>query len=127
MMLPRRSNERWAEESKQSAPRDSSEEANHTAQARRDAEMDHQIEETGEDPNKVAPNREQLTLDHFRAALEAHPEAERFIIVTHQNGSCSIEPEAADLLAQGRNRSDNMQVIDTLRILIGTGVADDLL
>jgi hypothetical protein len=63
MMLSRRSNERWAEESKQGAPRDNTDTA--TAQARRYAETENHIEETKEDPNRVAPNREQLTLDHF--------------------------------------------------------------
>ncbi|CAM6032191.1 unnamed protein product [Sphagnum compactum] len=72
-------------------------------------------------------NQAQLTLAHFRAALEAHPEAERFVIVTHQNGTCSIEPEAADPTAFDRTRDENMQVMEMLQNLIPSGAADDLL
>ena len=68
-----------------------------------------------------------ITLDHFRAALEAHPEAERFIVFTHQDESCSIEPQVADPNASGDNRAKNREVIDTLRTMIASGVTDDLL
>ncbi|MFI0347386.1 MAG: S8 family serine peptidase, partial [Chthoniobacterales bacterium] len=52
-----------------------------------------------------------LTLNDFRAAAEAHPRAERFVI--HENGT--IQPREADPTASGRIRSENIAITQTLK------------
>lgn len=112
--------------------------ATRTAQERRNTETDNNLNDledqrdslpqvVKQNPNTPPSNQQQLTLDHFRAALEDHPEAERFVIVANENGIFSIQPQAADPNTPGRNRNEDMQITNLLRSLISSGPADALL
>ncbi|MFI0348078.1 MAG: hypothetical protein ACH346_04820, partial [Chthoniobacterales bacterium] len=52
-----------------------------------------------------------LTLNDFRAAAEAHPMAERFVI--HEDGT--IQPREAGLTAPRKIKSENMAITQTLK------------
>ncbi|MFI0348279.1 MAG: hypothetical protein ACH346_05870, partial [Chthoniobacterales bacterium] len=65
----------------------------------------------------TSSSQQVVTLDHFRAALEAHPEATRFVL-KKEAGQISIQPQEAIPGAAGRNRSDNMDITRALRVAL---------
>ncbi|MFI0348497.1 MAG: hypothetical protein ACH346_07025, partial [Chthoniobacterales bacterium] len=66
-------------------------------------------EVTGIDTTSVAEDR--LTLDHFRIAAEAYPNASRFII--HEDET--IHPSDVGPVTPGKHRSENMKITQALR------------
>ncbi|MEI6416798.1 MAG: hypothetical protein WCO92_03660 [Verrucomicrobiota bacterium] len=64
------------------------------------------------DERSPLAHQQALTLQHFRDALEAYPEAERFIIVA--NGDNPIQPEIP-LATTTVARSNNLAIINALR------------
>ena len=62
----------------------------------------------------VAADQGILTLQHFREALEATPNAERFVVITERNGERSIQARRSS----GGRRDQNLEILAALRTAI---------
>ncbi|CAM6032190.1 unnamed protein product [Sphagnum compactum] len=91
-----------------------------------DTENQTELQNTGANRDTVAPNRDRLTLSHFRVALNADPEAERFIIST-RNGIYFIESKEANPFTSDLNRDEDIKVMSALQELIQFETTNNLL
>lgn len=76
-------------------------------------------------PGLLAAEKHQLTLDHFWTALDNYPDAKCLIISQHNNEPVIVSSEAISRSTSYTESENNQKIIDVLRNLIPTGVADN--